>query len=178
MTAIAVVKKDGKVSIASDSMGSNGSVTHNYGTKLVKGSNFVIGVSGSYRVTDILRDNVEDFKAPKTWTRKEARRFAEWFRKTMIEYGSKKEAEAAEILKHPIWLVMATKSKIFRIQTDYSVVEHRTRDATGAGAQIVEGAMHALYDTKLNSSDIVREAIRAACDLSPHCGKPIHVEDL
>ncbi len=178
MTAIAAVKKKGKVSIACDSLGSTEHLKQNYGTKLIKGSNFILGVSGSYRITDILRDNVDKFKSPEVWTLKEARRFAEWFRKVMIKYGSKKEAEYREPLKHPIWVVMATKSRIFRIQTEYSVLEPRKWDSTGAGNQIVEGAMHALYDTDLNSSEIVREAIRAACDLHPHCGKPIHVEDL
>lgn len=178
MTAIIAVKKGGKVSIGSDSLGSSTYLKQNYGTKLIKGSNFTVGYSASYRMAGILEDNLDDFKAPKKWDIKEARRFAEWFRSVMLKYGAKKEGEDGELPKHPVLLIMATKSKIFHIGYDYAVLESRQFAATGSGNMILEGAAHALFDTNLDASEIVYEAIEAACDLSPSCGKPIHVEDL
>jgi len=178
MTAIIAVKKDGEVSIASDSLGSGNYTKQSYGSKLIKGSNFVIGYSASYRTAGIIEDNLDKFKAPEKWNIKEARRFAEWLRKIMMKYGAKKEGAAEDMPRHPVLLVMATKDKIFRFQVDYSVLEHRQFGATGSGNMFLEGAAHALYDSNLDASEIVKEAIKAACDLSPSCGRPIHVENL
>lgn len=179
MTAIVAVKKNGKVCIASDSMGSSAYLKYAYGKKLIEGSNFIIGYSGGYRTAGIIEDNLDSFKTPKRWNLKDVRRFAEWLRQLLIKHGAKKEGEEGNLPRNEeVWLILATKDKIFWIEPTYSTMESKRWVATGSGREIVEGAAHALYGQKWNSRKIAEKAIRAACDLSLHCGQPIHVMDL
>ena len=56
MTIIAAYDGGYKYWIASDSVGSDGTMKYELGSKLINKGNYIIGFSWSYRVADIIRE--------------------------------------------------------------------------------------------------------------------------
>ena len=178
MTIIADYVDGDIASLACDSQGSTHSVCFNYGNKIIKKNNYFVGVSGSYRVMDIIKESKE---LPKEINcLKDLHLFRDTLMKTVIKKGltiEKSTNKDGETINHQLYILIATTIGLVSLDCDYQL--HVTRNgyyATGAGENIALGSLfnsHKNKDKK-NSFNIAKLAAQAANAHSPWCGGSIY----
>jgi hypothetical protein len=148
MTAIAAYNDGENVWIACDTIASeeNGYICK-CGTKLIDKKAYVIGSAQSLRVLDIMRDAKD---APKRMmTIRDARRFAMWLKKQLINDGANKFYRGEEYtVVHPFHVLLVSPYGIWEICPDYAVIGHPSYASVGSGREVAMGVMMTYDDMK------------------------------
>lgn len=171
MTCIAAIKQNGNVYLASDSEVSWGNSKGDFGSKLAKTGELIIGTAGDSMTGDLIR---EVFSAP-TRGSKDAYKYL------ISEYGPalRNFLKTHEVLtikdgtaRSKFWAVVALDRRLFTIFSNFAVIEHEEYAAFGSGEEFAIGS---LYST---SNLPVRErltlAVSSAIKHAQGCGGDIH----
>ena len=182
MTTIAVVRKNGYVAIAADTMTKWGSgketahyIVNNH--KTFKVSDTVIAITGNTTFKAILADyfarpNVEArfdsvHNIFKTWQAMHAVLKEEYFLNAGAGGDDPVESTRVDVL-------LANKHGIFGVAAHRTVQEFSRFYAFGSGADYAMGSMYAIYNDKQRDAvDIARLAVEAAAEFNDGTGLPL-----
>jgi hypothetical protein len=172
MTIIASYICDGRVWIASDSIGSNDLTKHDFGSKIITiNESYYVGFSASYRIADLIREH-KDF--PKEiYDISDARSFRDSLRQLAINDGCCDRASAGETLNHPISVLIASRSGMYLIDSDYQLhrfVKDRSYHSVGSGSVVGLGVLFLAAQLKINGDIAVQHAVLGAIEHVPGCG--------
>lgn len=181
MTTIAVVRKNGYVAIAADTMTKwgSGKETADYivnSHKTFKVSDTVLAITGNTTFKAILADY---FARPKvaakfdtvrniflTWQTMHAVLKEEYFLNASASSDDPVESTRVDVL-------LANKHGIFGVVAHRTVQEFSKFYAFGSGADYAMGAMYAMYsDKRRDAQDIARLAVEAAAEFNDGTGLP------
>ena len=160
MSTITVVKKNGLIAIASESLttfGStklNGDYTSN-GRKIVRWGENYIGMVGSVAMHMILEDIIN--KSKKVPSLNSAAKVFSFFNKLHAKLKSKYFINPEEDKDDPVEssqyeIVICNPDGIFGVHSLREVYDLQKFWAYGSGSEFALGAMHALYDDPLKSA--------------------------
>ncbi len=183
MTCIAGLAKEGKVYIASDSLGSGNGVKQVYATpKLVVLEVFEkkdlsltkidlgIGYTSSYRMGDILRYN---FTPPAIEQEEDENEYlVKDFIPELIKcFDEHSFAKTKEGTKSGGNFLVGLRGRLFMVQDDFSVLEPECNyTSVGSGQEFALGAMYAYERSSADPIKSVTGAIRAARSFSTTVG--------
>ena len=177
MTAILAINRNGQTWIASDSTLFWGSLKQDIGPKYFVSKGIGIAWTGPTRSSNIIERRARSYR----WKTKKldyqcVMKFAEWLRDHMLHAGAKKEAGSGDDFPDHGYLFLLTDGrKIFSINSDSAVVQHRRFFAAGAGQEYCVGVLEALYDIRgISTRAIARKAINAAIKWSAWVGGKAH----
>ncbi len=187
MSIIVVVKKNGKVVIAADSVYSIGSMAvrgEYFGgrTKILQVKNSFIGTTGATAHGNVLEHLFEKHKAK-------------------ISFGSMKEIFDTYLRLHPILKseyflntsegeddddyessqidgLIANPNGIFGMFSWREVYEYEKFWAIGSGRDLALGALFANYDSIKEPEQIAEMAVNAACEFDDGCGLPMTIHSI
>ena len=74
--------------------------------------------------------------------------------------------------------IVANKHGIFRVGSNLGVVECKKYWAIGSGSDFAFGALHCLYDRRIDHRRIAEEAVRAAIHFDTHCGGEVELAEV
>lgn len=186
MTTLAVVKKDGIVAIAADTLTKWGSnkesaahiVNH---SKLIQLGDSWLAVTGYTTFILILKDyfsraNVQADLASvggifRTWQNLHGALKDQYFLLAGEDKDDDLESSQMDVL-------IANPHGIFGVAEHRSVQEFSRFYAYGSGSDLAMGAMHALYDTALSAEEIARKAIETAAEFDDRTGLPIEIKTI
>ena len=184
MSTIAVVKKNGVVAIAADTLTTCGSrkvsAAHNrQPSKILRiGASFV-GVTGWSVSMQVLERVFRAASTPPslsstgqifdTLLELHPRLKQEYF---LVPRG---DADDAYELSH-LNLLIANQHGIFSASTMRDVTEYERFWASGSGSSYALGALHALYDAPGDARSIAEAAVRAALEFDDSTGGPVESE--
>ena len=180
MSTVTVVKKNGHVAIAADTLASFGrrklSASHNKrASKIMRlGSSFA-GVTGSVASLRVLEHAFKD--DGDTQTLDSAAEIFEVFLKLhdrlFIEYSANVQRGERPYEATDMTMLIANQHGIFGIYSMREVVEHERFWAAGSGGDYALGAMHALYDTAADAVSVAEAGVRAAVEFDDGTGAPV-----
>lgn len=186
MTTLAVVKKDGIIAIAADTLTKWGSnkesaahiVNH---SKLIQLGDSWLAVTGYTTFILILKDY---FSRPsveadlttvggifRTWQQLHGALKEHYF----LLPGEDKEDD---IESSQMDVLIANPHGIFGVAEHRSVQEFSRFYAYGSGSDLAMGAMHALYDSPLSAEAIARRAIETAAEFDDRTGLPVEIRTI
>lgn len=186
MTTLAVVKKNGVVAIAADTLTKWGSnkesaahiVNH---SKLIQLGDSWLAVTGYTTFILILKDYFSrpdvqaDFSSVgsifRTWQQLHGALKEHYF----LLPGEDKEDD---IESSQMDVLIANPHGIFGVAEHRSVQEFSRFYAYGSGSDLAMGAMHALYDSPLSAEEIARSGIATAAEFDDRTGLPIEVKTI
>lgn len=181
MTTITVVRKNGYVAIAADTLTKWGSgkesaayIANN--TKIVKAGDSFLAGSGTATFKLIMRDYFAQRGVParfdttinifKTWQAFHAALKERYYLVTVGEKDDTIESSKFDVL-------IANPHGIFGVGAHRTVQEYRKFYAIGTGTDLALGAMYASYDNpKLSAEQLARLAISAAAEFDDATGLP------
>lgn len=145
MTAIVGIETDEGVWIAGDSLASDtqtGSKVLRTDTKVFKLGDFLIGFTGSYRLGQIIKFNMD----PTPYRSKDGsmeefmvNSFVPEIRKAL----SRHDISDTKIAEEAFEVLVGHRGKLWHIQTDLSVAHHQNRyDSIGSGSDFAAGSLH------------------------------------
>lgn len=181
MSTITVVRKDGYVAIAADTLTKWGYrkesaeyvVNHE---KIIKAGPNYIGVCGSLTTDLALRAHFSKHGA-KIKLHSVADIFEAWNRLHRIlkdEYFlNSNEGEDRAYESSRMDAVIANPYGIFGVGAYRSVQEFTKFYAYGSGGDYAQGAMYAVYDTDKSAEEIARRGVQAAAEFDEDSGLPI-----
>jgi ATP-dependent protease HslVU (ClpYQ) peptidase subunit len=182
MTCIAGIAHDGLVTIGGDSAGSSGhQLTVRADRKVFTNGPFLLGITSSYRMRDILRYRAELPVAPAgadvdALDRFMATDFVDALRKAFKDGGFAHRGTDAE--KGGTFLV-GYRGLLYEIQSDYQVA--RPLDpfaAVGSGDDVALGALYATEGSNLTPGERVELALRAAERFDSYVRGPFTIVEL
>ncbi len=186
MTTLAVVKKDGVVAIAVDTLTKWGSnkeaapyiVNH---SKLIQLGDSWMAVTGYTTFILILKDYFSNPEAPadltsvagifRTWQALHATLKEQYFLLPGEDKDDDIESSQMDVL-------IANPHGIFGVAEHRSVQEFSKFYAYGSGSDLAMGAMYALYDSPLSAEEIARKAIETAAEFDDRTGLPVEVKTI
>ena len=182
MTTIAVVKKNGRVAIAADTLtkwgtGKESAAYIANNDKIVRAGDTFIGASGSATFKTIMRDYFAQPKVKarfdstirifKTWQSFHTALKDQYFLVTTSDKDDSLESSRFDVL-------LANPHGIFGVGAHRTVQEYLKFYAIGSGTDVALGAMYGIYnDPKLSAEDIARVAIEAAAEFDDATGLPV-----
>jgi ATP-dependent protease HslVU (ClpYQ) peptidase subunit len=182
MTTIAVVRKNGYVAIAADTLTKWGTgkesaayVANN--TKIVRVGDTLIAGSGTSTFKLILRDYFSRRDVParfdnalqifRTWQAFHAALKERYYLAVVNEKDDSLESSKFDVL-------IANPHGIFGVGAHRTVQEYRRFYAIGSGTDLALGAMYAAYNgARLSAESIARLAIEAAAEFDDATGLPV-----
>lgn len=186
MSVVVAVKKGNQICLASDTQANFGSITVakkylvNY-QKIYKSGKSYVGMVGWMAVGQIVEHLIE--------SRPEALDFSsrlKIFESMLALQKSLKEEyfiETSEDSEQPvesnqISALVINKSGIFEIESYRDINQYNEFWAIGSGRRFAIGALHALYNRKLNARDIAIAAVEAAAEFDESCGLPVEAKTI
>ena len=182
MTTIAVVRKNGYVAIAADTMTKwgTGKETAEYivnHQKTFKVGDTVVAITGNTTFKAMLADYFARPKVEarfdkvhnifKTWQIMHAVLKEEYFLNAGASRADPVESTRVDVL-------LANKHGIFGVVAHRTVQEFSKYYAFGSGADYAMGAMYATYSNKtLDAEDIAKIAVKAAAEFNDGTGLPL-----
>lgn len=186
MTTLAVVKKDGVVAIAADTLtkwGSNKeSASHivNHSKLIQLGDSwlavtgyttFILILKDYFARTDVQMDLTSVGGIFRTWQQLHGALKEHYF----LLPGEDKEDD---IESSQMDVLIANPHGIFGVAEHRSVQEFARFYAYGSGSDLAMGAMHALYDSPLCAEEIARQGIATAAEFDDRTGLPIEIKTI
>ncbi len=186
MTTLAVVRKNGVVAIAADTLTKWGTSKESAAyvrnhSKLIQVGDSWLGLTGYTTFILILKDYfsqpnvVANFQSVpnifKTWQTLHAALKEQYFLLPGEDKDDDIESSQMDVL-------IANPHGIFGVAEHRSVQEFSKFYAYGSGSDLAMGAMHALYDSPLSAEEIARKAIEAAAEFDDRTGPPIEVRTI
>lgn len=165
MTCIAaIIDKDGKGHIASDSLGSNGHTKANYKNKKVfKKGDMLIGYTSSYRMGQILEYSLElpPRKVKQNLDKYMYIDFINAVRQLLKIHGFSTVQNNTEEIGT---FIVVTEGHIFKVQSDLAILESRDKfDACGSGEDYAIAVLHTLVaQNNTNCKAMLTQAIDTA----------------
>ncbi len=165
MTAISAIKdvKNKKTYLASDQMGSNGFTGDNYKTtKIFKNNTITFAICGSYRVGQILKNNLKlrNFKEKETVDEYVFDYLDIEVRKVLKDRKFLSENDGVETIKNSE-IIFAIKNRIFVLQGDLAILEPEKDFITsGSGTYHQEASIYT--QLKMNPKKDYREVLKDA----------------
>ena len=186
MTTLVVVRKGGSTAIAADTMTKWGSSKEtadyvvNHGKLLQVGDSW-LGLAGNATFKTILADYFSRPKVPARFDTPTAM-FRTWqalHTALKDDYHLLPGAHEDEPLESTRFdALIANRHGIFGVVAHRTVQEFSRFYAFGSGSHYAMGALHALYDSKLQASDLARRAVIAAAEFDDATGLPVQVESI
>ena len=182
MTTIAVVRKNGYVAIAADTMTKWGSgketaeyIVNNH--KTFKVGDTVLAITGNTTFKSIFTDYFARPKVEarfdsvnnifKTWQTMHAVLKEEYFLNAAASSDDPVESTRVDVL-------LANKHGIFGVVAHRTVQEFSKYYAFGSGADYAMGAMYAIYNNRnVDAEDIAKGAVKAAAEFNDGTGLPL-----
>lgn len=186
MTTLVVVRKDGVVAIAADTLTKWGTnkesadyiVNHD---KLIQVDDTWLAVTGYTTFVLILKDYFSNPEVPKdfssvsgifrTWQQLHQALKDQYFLLAGDDKDDDIESSQMDVL-------IANSHGIFGVAEHRSVQEFSRFYAYGSGSDLAMGAMHALYEGHFTAEEIARRAIEAAAEFDDRTGLPVHVKTI
>jgi len=181
VSVITIVKKDGVVAIAADTLTSAGcrkvSAVHNkLATKITRIGASYFGVTGAavhQQVIDHLFANVSDppaFRNPaeifEVFLKLHPRLKQEYFLNGRAGDGDAYESSQMTLL-------IANQHGIFGLYSMRTVLEYERFWASGSGSDYALGAMNAMYDLHVDALSIAEAGVNAGIEFDDGCGAPV-----
>lgn len=178
MTTIVVVRKNGAVALAADTLLKYGSTMLRAGlfathSKVLRVGDSLIAHDGSAAWEIVLARYFARLKRPPDLSGAEAI-FKVVLRMHAVakrRYGLIPDDEDRDGLG----LLVANRHGAFTVSPDRAVLEVSKFSAHGAGYQYALGAMHAAYRSSERPEDIARAGVEAAAEFDEHTGLPVEV---
>jgi ATP-dependent protease HslVU (ClpYQ) peptidase subunit len=178
MTTIVVVRKNGAVALAADTLWKYGSTMLRVGlfanhSKILRVGDSLIASDGSAAWGNVLARYFARLKRPPDLSGVEAI-FETVLRMHPVlkrRYGLIPDDEDRDGLG----LLVANRHGAFTVSPDRAVLEVAQFCAHGAGYQYALGAMHAAYRSAERPEDIARAGVEAAAEFDEHTGLPVEV---
>ncbi|HTE17182.1 MAG TPA: hypothetical protein VK689_02240 [Armatimonadota bacterium] len=183
MSTIVVVKKDGVVAIAADTLTTYGGTKESAeyivnSSKLLRVGETVLSTVGHASWRTVLSSYLSAQAEPPALDSVEA--IFEWVRGM---HGVLKEDyflklngdEDDDFERTHLCSLIANPSGIFGIYTMRSVQEYRKFYAFGSGMEYALGAMHAVYDTAASAEAVARAGVEAGAAFDDGSGLPLEV---
>jgi ATP-dependent protease HslVU (ClpYQ) peptidase subunit len=176
MTIIAAYKdlKTKTYWIGSDSVGTNFSTKQDYGSKLIKKSNYVIGYAGSYRIGNILEElDLLPRKVESTEDLKDIRDLLQLeLEERNVSYGTSEGQESFTLL-------LICPLGIFEISDSLYLINCKDNFSTaGQGEEVALGALSILSKKKVEGRQAITMAVKAAIKYCTHCGGKIYIHSV
>jgi hypothetical protein len=168
MTVIAVYEDAKRYWIGSDSMGVSDTTKVEFGSKLIDKGSYIVGVAGSYRVMDIIRESkllpdyingIADFRV---------------FRDAIIEPILDIDTDSLTFE-----VTVISPRGIFNLEPEFQI--HRIRCgylACGSGADIAIGALAVCKKLKIDGSIAIPLVIKASILHTTLCGGRVHIASM
>ena len=180
MSTVTVVKKNGHVAIAADTLSSFGTrrvpAAHNKrASKIVRlGSSFA-GITGALANLRVLEHAFKD--AGESLALDSAAEIFDVFLKLhdrlYSEYSANMQRGERPFEASDMTMLIANQHGIFGIYSMREVVEHERFWAAGSGGDYALGAMHALYDGAADAVSIAEAGVRAAVEFDDGSAAPV-----
>ena len=182
MTTLAVVRKNGQIAIAADTLTKWGSTKEsaayvNNNDKIVKVGDSYIAITGSTTFKLILNEYFSQLETPprfdsvpsifRTWQELHTAMKERYF---LISTEDKED----DLETSRMYVLIANPHGIFGVAPHRAVQEFSKFYAYGAGADYALGALYAAYDQpKLNAEALARLAVEAAAEFDDSTADPI-----
>ena len=186
MTTLAVVKKDGIVAIAADTLtkwGTNKESADYIGNhgKLIQVGDSWLAVTGYTTFILILKDYFSNPEVPADFSS-----VGGIFRTWQALHGALKEQyyllpgedKDDDLESSQMDVLIANPQGIFGVAEHRSVQEFSKFYAYGSGSDLAMGAMYALYDGHFTAEEIARKAVEAAAEFDDRTGLPVQVQTI
>jgi ATP-dependent HslUV protease, peptidase subunit HslV len=178
MSTVTVVKKNGFVAIAADTLSSFGprklSAIHNKrASKILRLGPSLVGLTGAAANLRVLEHAFRDAAAPALDSASDIFDvFLTLHDRLKYQYAMNvRGGQAYE--SNEMTLLIANQHGIFGIYSMREVVEHERFWAAGSGGDYALGAMHALYDVAADAVSIAEAGVRAAIEFDDGTGAPV-----
>lgn len=170
MSTISVVKKDGKISIASETLTTfgttklSGDFTTN-GDKILKWGNSYVGIVGSVSLNLMLGDLINSEKKAPDFSSVD--KIYKYFTKKHVIFKEKyylnpNEDEDDPVESSQFEIVLINKHGIFGVHALRDIYSFEKFWAYGSGRRYALGAMNSLYELKdFSAEKIAKEGVRA-----------------
>jgi ATP-dependent protease HslVU (ClpYQ) peptidase subunit len=173
-TCIVGIVHGGNVWMGCDSMASSDYVKAEMRVpKIFRVGEMLIGVCGSLRVRDI----VEFVPLPARLESDTNDRgylvtsYVPQLRNALKEAGV---LDADEVDSFDGGMLIAYRGRLFQVYSDFAIMEQE-RWAVGSGSDYALGS---LFSTSGDPQKRIKTALQAACEFSPSCAPPFHIEKL
>ena len=164
MTLILAAKdSEGKVWIGADSRASNGESYFDGTRKLIHQHNYVVGVSGSMRILQIIEQHEEALHAIESDA--DMFRWCNALQLLLGDFGYGNNAGSSEPSHEGVWLLVATPTELYVVFDNYEFHKH-DRWAIGSGWEYGMGYLDASKDD-LPLSIRMSEAIVKTAGVNP-----------
>lgn len=172
MTCIAAIIEGDVIHMAADSITISGSDKDiRADEKIIKKGQYIIGMTGSFRMDDIIRYYVElpeIAKKENDVRRHMVLKVVPAIKKALLDHGAMKTESGIE-KSEPGAILIGYKGRLFTIYSDFQVEELNSRySACGSGEDYAKGAIYACIASleRLSPKRILTTAIKAAAN---HC---------
>lgn len=180
MSTIVIVRKDGRVAIAADTLTISGNTKINAKykrerDKIIKHGDTYIGLVGDVAHHHVLKSIIANHKSRLSFAGAAA--IFETFRALHSilkdEYFiNTSEEEHDPYESSQLSLVIANPQGIFEVGSWREVMEYERFWATGSGMQYALGAMFAAYDTEASAEQIAELGVTAGCEFDDGSSAP------
>jgi ATP-dependent protease HslVU (ClpYQ) peptidase subunit len=171
MTVIASIVENGNIWMASDQQSSGFVKFIQESHKVFRNGDFLIGVSGTVRITNLLRHS---FEPPKRHPDVDidkfmATEFVNAMRLCLQNGGQLENSKGVESAWHSI--VVGHHGKIFIVDCDFAVVKSNAPwMATGSGGTVALGSLWATSTLDWTPEQRLENAVQAAIAMDVYCG--------
>lgn len=179
VSTVTVVKKNGYVAIAADTLTSFGtrklSATHNKrASKILRIGSSLVGLSGAAANVRVLEHAFKEAgEKPLDSAAEIFGVFMKLHERLTHEYGMNIGHPSLAYESTAMTLMIANQNGIFGIYSMREVVEHERFWASGSGGDYALGAMHALYEVAPDALSIAEAGVRAAVEFDDGTGAPV-----
>lgn len=181
MTALVVVRKNGKAAIAADSQTNQGGTIVPADvvfseSKFVRLGDSWAAFSGSCThqlvMTSLYARHPDKFDLSSRQSIFET--FLELHEPLQSEFFVNTSEDGDQPYEsNQLWGMICNSSGVYNFQSYREVKEIATFWASGSGADIALGALHVLYEQFDDAEEIARRAVEAACKFDDSCGLPV-----
>jgi ATP-dependent protease HslVU (ClpYQ) peptidase subunit len=181
VSVITVVKKDGVVAMAADTLSSTSgrklSATHNkQAGKIVRIGGSFVGSTGWSVHQQVLEHLFAKASDPPQFSSAEEifDVFLKLHPRLKQEYFMNPKADEDDAYESSqMTLLIANPHGIFGLYSMRTVVEYERYWASGSGSDYALGAMHAVYESAVDARLIAEVGVRAAIEFDGWCGAPV-----
>lgn len=181
MSIVVAVKKDGLISVASDTQASFGETTvpikNHKAHKIRRFNTSIIGKCGWALYENILDDYLDKKNPPLTDQKQIFKFFREFWKDLHLRYAFVNDQcdddERSPFGDLDASFIIAHDGGIFNISANMNITEFKEYYAIGSGADFALGALYSLYDSDLNAAELAKKAVQTAMAFDLFCGGDI-----